>query len=84
MLHNFYYVNNVINSHIQTSVAQLAKASSCPYHVQHKLWKPSRSHPMPKLQMICANEFHHTYTTTYTIKACTGVTILHTHYFKYQ
>jgi len=38
MLHNFYYVNAVINFHIQTSVAQLAKASSCPFHVQHKLW----------------------------------------------
>jgi hypothetical protein len=37
MLHNFYYVNNVIISHIQTSVAQIAKASGCPYHVQHKL-----------------------------------------------
>jgi len=53
MLHNFYYVNNVIISHIQTSVAQIAKASGCPYHVQHKLWKPSRSHPMPKLQKMC-------------------------------
>ena len=65
MLHNFYYANTVINSHTQTSAAQLAQASSCPFHVQHTVRKPSSSHPMPKLQMICANEFHHTNTTAY-------------------